>query len=52
MEICILHLDLITNDKKNKKFEVLYFAILSLFWHKKILCESKKRVNNVSFVMY
>ena len=52
MEICILHLDLITNDKENKNLEVLYIAIFSLCWHKKILCESKKRVNNVSFVMY
>ena len=51
MDMYTVHLDLITNDKKNKKLEVLYFAILSLFWHKKILCESKKRVNNVSFVM-
>ena len=31
MEICILHLDLIKNDKKNKNLEVLYLAILSLF---------------------
>ena len=38
-------------DKENKNLEVLYIAIFSLCWHKKILCESKKRVNNVSFVM-
>ena len=46
-----MHLDLIRNDKKNKNLEVLYFAILSnVFGTRK--CGSKKRVNNVSFVMY
>ena len=29
MDMYNVHLDLITNDKKNKNLEVLYFAILS-----------------------
>ena len=31
MDMYTVHLDLITNDKKNKNLEVLYIAILSLF---------------------
>ena len=32
MDMYNVHLDLITNDKKNKNLEVLYFAILSNFF--------------------